>query len=61
MRHFTWLAVAAVAIIVVQAGAFTMKSATLPAEPTSVTSMDIMSIQMQAGRNLPVMVIDNPV
>jgi hypothetical protein len=61
MRHFTWLAVAAVAIIAVQTGVFTTKSATLSAEPTSVVSMDIMNMQMQAGRNLPIMVIDNPV
>ena len=61
MRYFTWLAVAAVAIIAVQAGAFTTKSAMLSGEPTSVASMDIMSMQIQAGQYLPVMVIDNPV
>ncbi len=60
MRHLAWLFAVAVAFLAVQAGT-TTKSAKLSAESLSVDSMNITEIMMRADKNMPVMVIDDPV
>jgi len=58
MRYFMVLTAVAVAITAVQAGAFTTNSATLRID-SSVSSVDMLAMQKQVGRDLPAMVIDN--
>ena len=56
MRHLGWLFAIAVAILAIQVGKNT-NSATL----SLMDTMNIDKMQMQADKNTPVMVIDNPI
>jgi len=56
MRHVGWLTAIAVAFLAIQSGMFTTKSA----EP-SLFTMDIMEIQMRANKDMPLMVIADPI
>lgn len=60
MRHLGWLFAIAVAVLALQVGKNT-NSGTLSVSPLSTDAMQIGKIQMQADRNLPVTVIDNPI
>jgi len=55
MRHLGWLFAIAVAVLAIQVGKNSNR------ETLSVDGMQINKIQMQADRNMPVMVIDNPI
>ncbi|MGA7389060.1 MAG: hypothetical protein WA322_04005 [Pseudolabrys sp.] len=56
MRHLGWL----FANLAIQVGKNT-NSSTLSVGPLSMDTMNIDKIQMQADKNTPVMVIDNPI
>ncbi|HET9574950.1 MAG TPA: hypothetical protein VFP04_01040 [Nitrospira sp.] len=58
MRHLGWLFAIAVAILAIQVGK-TTNSATISVGPLSTDTMNIDKIQMQADKNMRVMVIDN--
>jgi hypothetical protein len=60
MRHLGWLFAIAVAVLALKVGKNT-NSDTLPVSPLSTDAMHIGKIQMQADRNMPVTVIDNPI
>jgi hypothetical protein len=60
MRHLGWLFAIAVAVLAIQVGKNT-NSATLSVGLLSTDAMHIDKIQMQADRNMPVTVIDNPI
>jgi len=55
MRHLGWLFAIAVAVLAIQVGKNSNR------ETLSVDGMQINKIQMQADRNMPAMVIDNPI
>ena len=58
MRHLGWLFAIAIAVLAIHVGKNTY-SATLPVSPLSTDTMNIDKIQ--ADKNMPVMVIDNPI
>ena len=60
MRHLGWLFAIAFAILAIQMGKNT-NSATLSVGPLSTDAMNIDKIQIQADKNMPVMVTDNPI
>ena len=60
MRHLGWLFAIAVAVLALQVRNHT-NSETLSVSPLSKDAMHIDKIQMQADRNMPVTVIDNPI
>ena len=60
MRHLGWLFAIGVAILVVQVGNNT-NGAMPSAGVLSTDAMHISMIQRHADKNMPVMVIDNPI
>jgi hypothetical protein len=56
MRHVGWLTAIAIAFLAIQSGILTTKRA----EP-SVFAMDIMEFQMRANKDMPFMVIADPI
>ena len=60
MRHLAWLFAIAFAFLVMHAGT-TTQSTKLSMGSSSMASMDIMEIQMRADKDMPLMVIADPI